>query len=239
VALERINDASALAARRGAVSQGSWAEVSSLELLFELGRWDELLARAEPLAREPTLDESLVVAVRMWTTIVQLRRGTDVGALNDLLAAGRQVEEIQVLAPVLAIVAEAALARDDPARAAAFAREFELATRGKAAIYRSEWAPPIARAAIASGAPDIARDLIAYSQPVTMRDDLFTETAAAIVRVADGSREEDVWAALEERWRVYGDPFEQAHVALERGRAGDREATARGRALLAGLGVPV
>jgi tetratricopeptide (TPR) repeat protein len=239
VALDRLDDASALADRRGALSQGSWSKVSALELLFELGRWDDLLERAEPLAHEATLDESLVVAVRMWTTIVRLRRGTAVGSLDELLAAGHQVEELQVLAPVLAIAAEAALTAGEPARAAALAREFESVTRGKAAIYRSEWAPAIARTAIAAGAVDIARDLVAHSQPVTMRDELFTETAAAFVRETDGACEAAVWASLEERWRAYGDPFERAHVALALGRGGDSEAADRGRKLLASLGVPV
>jgi class 3 adenylate cyclase len=237
-ALERLDDASALADRRGAVSQSAWTKASALELLFELGRWDELLARAPELAAIPNLDESLVVAVAMWPTIVHLRRGEPVGALDELVAAARTVEELQVLAPALAIAAEAAFVEGDAARAVALAREFEIATRDKAAIYRSEWAPSVARLAIANDAPDLVRDLVGHSEPTTMRDELFCETAAALLREADGAAEPEVWADLERRWETYGDVYERGQAALALGRSGDAEAGERGRSLLATLGVP-
>jgi hypothetical protein len=72
-----------------------------------------------------------------------------------------------------------------------------------------------------------------------MRDALFVETAGAIVRRAQGAREPEVWVALEERWRAYGDPLEEAHAALALGDVtGDETITARGRVLLDKLGVP-
>ena len=67
------------------------------------GRWDEMLARAEPLASDGRMDESLVVAVDIWTTLVELLRGRPVGDVDDILARARAVEELQVLAPALAL----------------------------------------------------------------------------------------------------------------------------------------
>ena len=149
------------------------------------------------------------------------------------------MEEIQVVAPALAVAAEAALAAEDPARAAALAAEFETVTRGKASMYRSESVAAVTRVALAAGAPEVADDLVGRSDPVTMRDELFVETAAALVREAEGAEEPAVWADLERRWHDYGDVFEEAHAAVALGRAaGDAAAAARGVALFAALGMP-
>ena len=237
-ALQRLDEGSALADRRGAFSQGSWSKVAALELLVELGRWDEMLTRALPLANDDRMDASLVVAVDIWTALVHLRRGQPLGDVEEILARAREVEELQVLAPALALAAQAALAAGDAAKAAVLAGEFETVTRGKAAMYRSESAVAMVRVALAAGAPEIADDLVARSEPVTMRDDLFVDAAAALVREAGGAAEPEVWADLERRWHDYGNVFEEAHAALALGRAaGDPAAAARGRALLDGLGV--
>ena len=237
-ALQRLDDGSALADRRGAFSQGSWSKVAALELLFELGRWDEMLTRALPLTNDDRMDESLVVAVDIWTTLVHLRRGQPLGDVEEILARAREVEELQVLAPALALAAQAAHAAGDAAGAAALAGEFETVTRGKASMYRSESAVAVARVALAAGVPEVADDLVARSEPVTMRDELFVDTAAAVVRESEGAVEPEVWADLERRWHDYGNVYEEAHAALALGRAADdAEATARGLAMLEGLGV--
>jgi class 3 adenylate cyclase len=239
VALARLDEGSELADRRGAFSQGSWTKVSALELLLELGRWDELLERAEPLAAETRMDESLLVAVDIWTTSVRIRRAEDVGDLEELLARARDVEELQVLAPALALAAEAAQRRGDVERARQRVRDFEEATAGRTVMYRSESAPAVVRVAVSVDATDVARDIVERSEPATMRDELFIDTAAAALRESEGVREPDVWTALEKRWRTYGNAFEEAEAALAFGRAADdAAATARGRALLDDLGVP-
>ena len=237
--MARLDAASDLADRPGAFSQGSWSKVAALELLVELGRWDEMLTRAEPLARDARMDESLVVAVDLWTALVHLRRGQPVTEVDDVVQRARNVEELQVLAPALALGAQAALASGDRDRAASLAAEFETVTRGKASMYRSESAAVIARVAIAAGVPEVADDLVTRSEPVTMRDELFLDTTEAIVREAEGAAQPEVWAVLERRWREYGNVFEEALAALARGRtSGDQDARERGTKLLDALGIP-
>jgi hypothetical protein len=100
-------------------------------------------------------------------------------------------------------------------------------------MYRSEWAPPIARLTVGLGRRDIAEDLVRHVERATPRDALLLDTADAVVAgdtVAPG-----VWAALEERWKSYGCPLEQGLAALA---TGDPVAVARGRAMLKDLGVP-
>ena len=70
-----------------------------------------------------------------------------------------------------------------------------------------------------------------------MRDALLIDTAAAAVEGDDA--DPATWAAIEERWHAYGNPFEEALAALALGRLGNRrEAADRGRAILDELGVP-
>ena len=93
--------------------------------------------------------------------------------------------------------------------------------------------------AIATGATEVARDLVARSEPVTMRDELFIDTAAALLRDAEGDTGPDAWADLERRWHDYGNVYEEAQAALALGRtSNDEAAIARGRRLLDALGVP-
>jgi class 3 adenylate cyclase len=230
-ALERLDAGSALADRRGAFSQGTWTKVAALELLYELGRWDELLERAEPLAADRRLDTSLVIALDLWVKAVHLQRGHDVGDLADELSRAKEDEALQVVAPALALSALAANERGERAVAAAFIEEFETTTRGKSAMYRSEWAPEVARLAIALDRQDVGTDLVAYADRATPRDELFIDTAEAIVKGADT----ESWLALEERWVAYGCVHEQARAAIA---SGDPEAVVRGRKALESLGVP-
>jgi hypothetical protein len=238
-ALDLLNEAGELADRRGAFSQGSWAKTAALELLVELGRWDEVLQRAEPLAGEARLDESLRVSIALSTELIHLCRGEPTADLEELLGRARRVEDLQVLAPALVLVARGAAVAGNHGRATALAREFDGATADKASMYRAALAPSIVRLAVEACDLDLARDVVARSASVTMRDAVFLDTAAACQREADGAREPEVWSALEERWRIYGHPYEEAHAALALGRAADDEtATARGRSLLNTLGVP-
>ena len=231
VALARLDEGTALADRRGAYSQGTWSKVSALQLLYELGRWDEVLSRAAPLAADGRMDISLMVAIDLWTTAVSLRRGHDVGDLADLLQHAKDVEELQVVAPALALSALAADANGDTDRVAALVEEFETTTRGKAAMYRSEWMPSMARLAVALGIGQVAEDLVTLVERATPRDGLLIDTAAAVVA---GDADADAWAELERRWADYGCPYERALAAIASGQA---DAVERGRSILAGLGV--
>jgi hypothetical protein len=72
-----------------------------------------------------------------------------------------------------------------------------------------------------------------------MRDHIFVDTAAALVRGATGDADPATWADLEERWRVYGNRYEQALAARTFGRlTADDAALARAADLLSDLGVP-
>ena len=238
-ALKLLDEATDLAERRGAFSQGSWTKVAALELLYELGRWDELLRRAEPLTEDERLDESLLVSIALWTNAVRVSRGRSADDIDRLLERARRVEDLQVLAPALVLAARCAAASDDAGRAMALLREFDEATADRASMYRSALAPTAVRVMIAARAAGDARALVDRSAIVTMRDGIFVDTATALLGEADGDADAATWASLETRWSAYGSPFEQAMAALALGRvAGDEDASARGRMVLEELKVP-
>ena len=234
-AIQLLDEASELADRRGAFSQESWTKVAALELLYELGRWDEALTRAEPLASDARMDESLQVAIDVWTGYIRLRRGKYDDDVDELLVRARNAAEMQVIAPALALAAEASADAGDVANATALLTEWEERTAGRSAMYRSNGAPSVVRSALAIGARELAETVVARSETVTMRDHVFIDTAAAVVRDADP----ETWAQLEERWRAYGNRYEQALAARALGRrTGEEAAEGRGMEMLRELEVP-
>jgi hypothetical protein len=183
------------------------------------------------------LDESLLVAIDVWTGYIQLRRGKFSDDLDDLLMRARIAAELQVLAPTLALAAECSAG--DPATAIAFLEEWDASTVGHAAMYRSEAVPSVVRTAVDAGALDLAAGVVERCERVTMRDHVFVDTAAALVREATGEPDPSVWTDLEGRWRIYGNRYEQALAARAAGRlTGDEAAMARAADLLNDLGVP-
>jgi hypothetical protein len=206
--------------------------------LYELGRWDEALTRAEPLKSDARLDESLLVTIDVWTGYIQLRRGKYSEDLDDLVARARNAAELQVLAPALTLAAEG-IAATDPANARTLLEEWDAQTVGHAAMYRSDVGPSVIRVALDIGAADLAASVVERSERVTMRDHVFVETASALVRDAAGDGDPAVWTDLEQRWQVFGNRYEQGHAALALGRlTGDEASTSRGLELLHDLGVP-
>jgi len=72
-----------------------------------------------------------------------------------------------------------------------------------------------------------------------MRDRLRVDAARAMLAEADGEADAaTAYGEVAERFRTYGDPFEEAMALLGRSRlAGDEGARERAEALLARLGV--
>jgi hypothetical protein len=151
------------------------------------------------------------------------------------LVRARNAAEMQVIAPALALTGETAADAGDVPKATALLTEWEEHTAGHAAMYRSNVAPSVVRVALAIGERELAEKIVARAETVTMRDHVFVDTAAAVV----GGGDAETWAGLEERWRVYGNRYEQALAARTLGRlTGDETAEGRGMEMLRELEVP-
>ena len=110
-ALEAHEQAIAFLRERGLPTQQ--ARRGRLQLLFEIGRWDDVLAEVESLRPwyQAQGDEEGLSACDVQTAYVRLPRGERVGRLDDILvraaALGRDPADAS------ALVAEAAVAEDD------------------------------------------------------------------------------------------------------------------------------
>ena len=116
-ALANCREGLDFAERRGLTEMSIWAHNSSLGPLFDLGRWDELLERAdEVIARDRAHGGRYVsVMAEAFKGQVLVWRGRLAAAeavVDELLPQARKIDDLQVLVPALVT---AALLRQRPA----------------------------------------------------------------------------------------------------------------------------
>ncbi len=249
-----MNDASIeICDRRGIQGQAMWARAESLWLLYDAGRWDDLLdvvATLLPWATEhgDTIAESIGLSYRAR---VLANRGL-LDGLEDPIARAiplaRQVGDLQVQAPVFVAAAVVAHAVGDAARAIGFVRAFDEATREGPTEYRELQSPEVLRICLANGEVELAARILGDRPVYVARTQLAVASGGALLAEANGMFD-DAAGRFEDAatgWEAYGDPFERAHSlsgaarclsALDRA---DAAAIARAEAtrLFAGLGVP-
>jgi tetratricopeptide (TPR) repeat protein len=250
-ALERFQDAVALADRRGAASQGQWTKATMAWALLDAGRWHQALETADAILATGADHLDLTVfatcgAVRV-AVLLLTGRVHEAGRPEDLVETARPTEELQALAPTLVVAAAVAreTGRDD--LALAYVDEFETATRGFASEYRTANLPDAVRIAVASGDVDLAARLVETAEARTVRDHLAVDTARAVVAAARADHEAAV-AGLEDvipRWHRFGQPRQEAEALLGLSRSLEGSDPARataaaeeGRAILDGLARP-
>jgi class 3 adenylate cyclase/tetratricopeptide (TPR) repeat protein len=248
-----MNDASIeICDRRGIQGQGMWGRAESLWLLYDAGRWDDLLAAVAtllPWATEhgDTIVESIGLSYRAR---VLANRGHLDGlreSMERALPIARQVGDLQVQAPVFVAAAIVEHAGGDGAHAVEHVRDFEEATRGGPTEYRELQSPEIIRLCLAHGEVELATRVLGDRPVHVARTRHAVVTGKALLAEAGGDHETaaQLFADAAEAWASFGDPFERAHSldgrarCLERLGRGDGCADARRVAadLFAGLGV--
>ena len=144
-----MNDASIeICDRRGIQGQGMWGRAESLWLLYDAGRWDDLLDVLGTLlpwvtAHGDTVLESIGLSYRAR---VLANRGLLDGldeSMQRILPVARQVGDLQVQAPVFVAAAIVADAGGDATHALEHVREFEETTRDGPTEYRELQSPEI------------------------------------------------------------------------------------------------
>jgi hypothetical protein len=140
--------------------------------------------------------------------------------------------------PALVAGAGIALARgDDPS---AHLKEFAEITEGVASQYRESQLAEVVRLCLRAGETELARALVADARGLVLRDRLNVSSARAAVDEAAWKRDEarGFFAETAERWRAFGNPYEEAQALLGLARCSDDGADARrlGAELLSKLG---
>ena len=217
-----MNDASIeICDRRGIMGQGMWARAESLWLLYDAGRWDDLIdvvATLLPWAIEhgDTIIESIGLSYRAR---VLAHRGLFDGlraSMQHVIPIARQVGDLQVQAPVFVTAAVVEHLQGDDARALEHVREFEQSTRDGPTEYRELQSPEVIRVCLAAGEAELAAKVLGDRPVFVTRTRVAVLTGKALLAEADGEAEEaaPLFREAASTWESYGDPFEWAH-ALE------------------------
>jgi hypothetical protein len=227
-ALEIQRTAIAFAERRG--GRPTWPQAESCWMLYDLGRWDELLQVAESIR---SFEEAHGAAqpgamAQGYAAFVLIRRG----AINEsatvaahVLANARKIEDPQVLGPALVASALVAEATGNPSSAVSAVEECRHVTRNRP-YFRTQNLTDAARVACSAGDIALAEGLLDNVVTAAERDRLSALTVRATI-----SEAKVAFAEVAAGWNAFGCPFEHALALLGAGEE------AAGTAILDQLGV--
>ena len=182
-----------LAQRHGGLGAGTadWSE--SVRPLLDLGEWDELLARSQQL--RPALETQgasyAMAQVEPYRAAVLLLRGARTASktmIDGVLPAAREIADLQVLVPALAVAALAEQASGNQPAALELADEYEAAVRarpGQAGWHWGWWfLADLVRVCVAAGELNRAAALAGDAHPAVLRHQLSVLTARAVLAEA-------------------------------------------------------
>jgi class 3 adenylate cyclase/tetratricopeptide (TPR) repeat protein len=224
-ALELYDTAISLSEQRGLVENKMYASAERLWILFDLGRWDELLEEADELIRweqDATGAVGTVSAVALpFKANVLVRRGNVeaarmlTGAYLDRL---REIGDPQNLVPALGIAAVVALAAGDPEGALSLVANIQGVDDNR--DWRHYCLPDATRVCAAAGELDLARALRRSSYQAALRNEINRTAADAILAEASGAPHDAarLYADAAVRWDQFGNVPEHAHALLGAGR---------------------
>jgi class 3 adenylate cyclase/tetratricopeptide (TPR) repeat protein len=228
-ALEIQRKAIDMSTRRGGTP--TWPQAESCWMLYDLGRWDELLEVAEGVR---SFEEAHGAAqpgamAGTYAAFVLIRRGAideSATVAENVLAHARRIEDPQVLGPALVASALVADAQGDEAAALGNVEEYRHVTRNRP-YFRAQNLTDAARVACGAGDVALAEGLLDNIVTAAERDRLSALTVRATI-----SNDNGTYAEVAAGWKALGCVFEQA-LAL---RGAGEEAQAA--SILADLGVP-
>ena len=204
-------------------------------MLYDLGRWDELLEVADGVTRYeerhgPAQPGGMA---RPYAVLVQIWRGAlddDVTAAREALIQARRIDDPQVTAPAIVITALAHLRHGDVESAVGLVREFCDMTSGRP-FFRAQNLTDAARVACAAGDIDLAERLLDNVVTAAERDRLSALTARATIAQTRGEDATGLFKEAAEGWGAFGCRLE--HALALRGAGQETEAAA----ILGELGV--
>jgi tetratricopeptide (TPR) repeat protein len=203
-----------------------WGKSESLWMLFDLGRWDEMLVLEEEIvdwgrrlgARyTETLSSSYGAQVLVW-------RGHVVGAAaraDRFLPLAREIRDPQVLLPALAIAAVVRRAEGDlPGAMELIREEADLVMNAESAFFNFFHLTDVARICAAADALDVVEAILERVQPTAAREHHGVLTARAVTSEARGSLEEAarLYVQAADDWARFPHPLEQGLALMGAGR---------------------
>jgi hypothetical protein len=235
---------------RGFSTQAQWSKCGQLEVLFDLGRWDELVRIAievEAWDREEGGGQLRTFADFYRARVLAHRGEVDAAVLleEEFLPRVRILRRAEFLAPALTLGAILEHLRGHETMAVDLVEEF-LRETAEFESYRLQFLPDAARVLAATGRGERLSALV-HEEPrtanVRTRAGLATARAVAAEATGDLVDAADRYAACAAAWLSYGSIPERGRALLGEGRcrlalgepdAADRLHEARG--LFAALG---
>jgi len=208
------------ALRRGMRGPAEWSRAETTWMLFDLGRWDELLQVAAEVDRFDEAHGGMQQGLLggSYAGHVHLRRGElkRATAVRDrYLERARLAQDPQVLSPALALHALVELARDASSAVAAIEEELD-ATRGLADWHRGRFLPELVRIAPVV----LGRELLEPMRTTLGRASHAIVASRAELAEIEGKLEEarELHDEAAARWASYGRVDGRADSLLGAGR---------------------
>jgi class 3 adenylate cyclase/tetratricopeptide (TPR) repeat protein len=213
------------AERRGIPGLIAWLKAETTWMLFDLGRWDEVLEATEDVVEwDRSVGGALQgMTARAYQAQVLVRRGetAEAAALaTDFVARARDAQDAQLLVPALAIAALVEQARGDLPAAMTLIEDLEQQTSEMSDWHRARFLPELTEICVAARDIEPARRLADGIRVTAGRAGHSLIAARAVLAEADGQTAEA--AALHEDaaagWRAYGSVVGLAQSLLGAGR---------------------
>ncbi|HEX3327175.1 MAG TPA: adenylate/guanylate cyclase domain-containing protein [Actinomycetota bacterium] len=212
-----------IARTHGYLHDARWSACGALPMLWELGRWDQVLDEAEELLAGEKVVGYLVSWGVFYRALVAFHRGQEHEGPpieNSFLPTFREMEELDALVPALAFVALLHAHRGEAASTLALAEEF-LTWTDQTPFVRARNLPNVVRALCAVGERDTAAGLLLPERAVVFENDRHAVvTAHAIVAEEEGEagRGLGLYCDAARRWNDHGFVLEEGQALLGAGR---------------------
>jgi class 3 adenylate cyclase/tetratricopeptide (TPR) repeat protein len=218
-ALALYEKAIQLGEERGVLWIAFHARAESVWSLFDLGRWEEVLAEAERITEWGSRHgdrhfEAIAAPYKAW--IASLRgQGQEAKMLEPLfLELAREIGGLQVMVPALAIAAAINMAVGEGFAAERLIGELEKTTDGRP-NWRARYITAVVRVLVSLSQLEHAEQLLETVSDVPFTRDRYSVLAArAIVAESRNEHERAVvfYKDAATKWESYGHVLEQAHA---------------------------
>lgn len=211
--------------RRGLGVHNMWARTETTWMLYELGRWDELMRVADEVIGwdEARGGTQVTVSARTHQALVWLWRDQTARAASlarEVLPRARNFGDPQILVPALVVAALIEQASGDPSAAVGLIDEFEGVTKDRPP-WRMYGLPDAVRILVAAASIEAAERLAQGLVPVPARHEFSVLTAQAVLTEASGELEAaaEMFTKAAHRWGEFGHVLEQGRAYLDVGRS--------------------
>jgi hypothetical protein len=211
-ALPEWNRMTELAEARGFELQAMWGRAGALEVLFDLGEWDELVRTADRvIAWDRERGRSQLGAfAQIYVANVQIRRGLVAEAAEltrEFVPEIRRMSYAEFVAPALMVSLLVEDARGDQAAARAVADEFVATTQDQLG-FRLQYLSPVLRVLLSTGMPsEQAEGLIPpppHAEPIRHAYSRLLCRAVVAETTGDQAVAAELYREAAERWGAYG-----------------------------------